>query len=286
MSNKLAIIEHRIASVRQLGAVVSAMRGIAAVRSREARQSLAGIRSYATTVTAAIAQALAVLPEGQGVAHRTGEGTHILMLLMSEQGFVGGFNERLTEAIRQSVAALNGAPHEIFVAGERGLGLLAESDLEVEWSTGMISHASEATDLAGRLADRLFERLAEGGVATVQLLFAEPSAAGQNAVVVRRIAPFDYSRFPAATGANRPMMTLPPEALLERLADEFTFAEIAEAIVLSFAAENEARMEAMTKANSNAEDKLAQLQQLFRLSRQEEITSEIIELAGSVLESH
>jgi len=53
--------------------------------------------------------------------------------------------------------------------------------------------------------------------------------------------------------------------------------------VLSFAAENEARMEAMIAARSNVVRKLDELVASFRRLRQEEITSEIIELsAGSI----
>ena len=53
--------------------------------------------------------------------------------------------------------------------------------------------------------------------------------------------------------------------------------------MLSFAAENEARMEAMIAARSNVARKLDELVASFRVLRQEEITSEIIELsAGSM----
>ena len=53
--------------------------------------------------------------------------------------------------------------------------------------------------------------------------------------------------------------------------------------MLSFAAENEARMRAMIAARSNVSRKLDELVGSFRRLRQEEITGEIIELsAGSI----
>ena len=53
--------------------------------------------------------------------------------------------------------------------------------------------------------------------------------------------------------------------------------------MLSFAAENEARMEAMIAARSNVARKLDELVGSFCRLRQEEITGEIIELsAGSI----
>ena len=64
MAERLSDVEDRIDSVRQLSSVISAMRGIAAVRSREANARLAGIREYAETIGTAIAQALALYRAG------------------------------------------------------------------------------------------------------------------------------------------------------------------------------------------------------------------------------
>jgi F-type H+-transporting ATPase subunit gamma len=61
MSGKLSEVEGRIGTVHQLEAVITAMRGSAAARSREARSRLDGIRAYAAAIGAAIGQALARL---------------------------------------------------------------------------------------------------------------------------------------------------------------------------------------------------------------------------------
>ncbi|MFX1676764.1 hypothetical protein PWR63_31730 [Paraburkholderia sp. A2WS-5] len=55
MSGKLGEIESWIAATHQLDAVIAAMRGIAASRSHEARERLAGIRAAAATAAAATA---------------------------------------------------------------------------------------------------------------------------------------------------------------------------------------------------------------------------------------
>src|SRR5260370_37938388 len=80
-----------------------------------------------------------------------------------------------------------------------------------------------------------------------------------------------------------PITTLPPEELLAELAEEYVYAELCEEVMLSFAAENEARMEAMIAARSNVARKLDELVASFRRLRQEEITGEIIEVSsGSI----
>ena len=95
--------------------------------------------------------------------------------------------------------------------------------------------------------------------------------------------PFDFARFKVTPRAVPPITTLPPEQLLAELAEEYVYAQLCEEVMLSFAAENEARMRAMIAARSNVSRKLDELVASFRRLRQEEITGEIIELsAGSI----
>ena len=62
MTERLADIGARIDGIRQLGAVVNAMRGIAAARAQQARSQLVAVDGYAATIAAAIGRALALVP--------------------------------------------------------------------------------------------------------------------------------------------------------------------------------------------------------------------------------
>ena len=82
------------------------------------------------------------------------------------------------------------------------------------------------------------------------------------------------------TNTAAPLLNLPPESLLETLTADYLHAELCHAALHGFAAENEARMEAMAAAHTQTERQLAALQATQRRVRQEEITAEIIELAA------
>ncbi|MCW6513134.1 F0F1 ATP synthase subunit gamma, partial [Lichenifustis flavocetrariae] len=95
MTERLAEVGARIDGIRQLGAVVNAMRGIAAARAQQARAQLASVDSYAAAIVAAIGQALSLPPaiRPERPAHRqTGSA---LVVFCAEQGFAGAFSERL-----------------------------------------------------------------------------------------------------------------------------------------------------------------------------------------------
>ena len=144
----------------------------------------------------------------------------------------------------------------------------------------MIAHVDEAAALADRVTEQLYAHLDEGRATQVSLAHATPSPSGEVHVVEHMLAPFDFARFPRAENRWPPLISLPPGLLLAELAEEYVFAELTEAVTLSLAAENEARMRAMTAAKSNVAKMLDELIARSRQLRQEEITNEIIELGA------
>lgn len=279
MTGRLADVVSRIGSARQLDAVMAAMRGIAAAREREARERLSPIRAYAAAIGGAIGQALALVGEAAPAELAPPPvGRPTLVVLAAEQGFAGAFDDRVLDAVEKDA---NGpAPHLLFV-GDRGLVRARERGLEVDWSSAMISHVDQVGALADRIAEEIYARLAGAETSQVAILHAAPDSSQGFAIVRKTLAPFDYRRFPAARRRQTPLIQIAPRDLLARLAQEYVFAELCEAAILSFAAENGARRRAMTSAQDNVERKLETLVGESRRLRQEEITNEIIELFAS-----
>jgi F-type H+-transporting ATPase subunit gamma len=278
MSGKLSEVEGRIGTVHQLEAVITAMRGSAAARSREARGRLDGIRAYAAAIGHAIGEAVALAPEPDPQPRKSVhlEG-RIVIALCAEQGFAGTFNERVLDAVEDH---LKFAGSELLVVGDRGAMVAAERGLVFGWSAPMVAHADEVPLLASRITDALYSRLANGQVTRVTVIHAVPAPSASIEIVERALLPFDFTRFKVAQGAVAPLTTLAAEQLLAELAEEYVYAELCEEVMLSFAAENEARMRAMIAARSNVSRKL---DGSYRRLRQEEITGEIIELSGGTI---
>jgi F-type H+-transporting ATPase subunit gamma len=86
--------------------------------------------------------------------------------------------------------------------------------------------------------------------------------------------------FPRPTNINAPLLNLASDALLGELTADYLHAHLCTAALHAFAAENEARMEAMASAHNQIERQLSSLRATQRRVRQEEITAEIIELAA------
>ncbi len=277
MTERLADVALRIKSVGQLGAVIGAMRALAAARARDARGKLEAARAYEGAIAEAIGRALAIADGEFFRAPARGQGATAVIAFGAEQGFAGAFNARILDAARAAVAEPRA---QLFLLGARALISARAGGLDVSWSHPMIAHLDRAPALAEAIVAKLFEGLASHEIDRVTAIYGSPSGFGEVEIVTRTLAPFDYRRFPKAKVRIEPLITLPPRALLARLADEYIFAEIAEAAVLSFAAENEARLKAMTGARAHIDELLERLQGRARALRQEEITNEIVELAA------
>jgi len=282
MTERLRDVEARIGTIHQLSAVISAMRSIAAARTREARARLDGIRTYAGTVGEAIGTALAVQPDAaRAEARASGRGTHAIVALCAEQGFAGAFSEHVLDAAARLSTGADAGATDLLLVGDRGLMLAGERGMAIDWSAPMIVHAAQAASLADRIIAELYRRIEADAVVRVSIVHADPDATDPGAVVEKRLVPFDFDRFPVTATTRPPLMTLAPAVLLARLSEEYIFAEICEAVMLSFAAENGARMRAMISAKENVDKTVSSLVSRARQVRQDEITAEIIELAAS-----
>ncbi|MGE4407267.1 F0F1 ATP synthase subunit gamma [Pseudomonas sp.] len=281
MSSRLGEVAQHLATTRELAGVIAAMRGIAAARSREAQQRLLGVRAYAATLGQAIGEGLGLLGESERPAPlRNGMRNHLLLVFCAEQGFVGTFNERLLAVAAERLQAL---PGDLLVVGARGQISAAEHGLRAVWSAPMPIHPDEVQALAGRIAEAIYARLDPQVPTRVSLVHGVPGQPDGRDVLARSLLPFDYSRFPIARSGRPPLVNLEQGQLVAQLAEEYVYAELCEALMLSFAAENEARMHAMIAAQENIGRRREELQEQFRRIRQDEITDEIIELSSQRL---
>ncbi|VTZ50343.1 F-type H+-transporting ATPase subunit gamma [Methylocella tundrae] len=273
MTERLAEISARIEGVRQLGAVVNAMRGIAAARAQQARRQLLAVDSYAATIAAAIGRVVALAPPPASIARASGRPA--LVLFCAEQGFAGAFSERVFDAAGADLSA-----SDLFLIGSRGATLGAERGVNAGWKSAMPAHTDGIPKLADCITEALYGKIATAEIDRLDAVFSQWRPGGGVHVERRRLFPMDLSVFPPPRDRNCPLLNLPATTLLSGLTADYMHAQLCNAALHAFAAENEARMEAMASARRQIERQLAALQARQRLVRQDEITAEIIELAA------
>jgi F-type H+-transporting ATPase subunit gamma len=273
VTERLREVTARIQGVRQLGTVVTAMRGVAAARAQQSRGLLPGTRAYAASIATSIAQALRLLPPER---RARGHGPQALILFAAEHGFAGAFSDHVLDT-----AGADARTSVLFVVGSRGARRAEERGLAPAWQTAMAAHPASVPASAQRVLEALYQRLDQEAFSRVGMVFPIWSPAHGLSIERRSLLPLDRRQFAALPAADAPLVTLPPAELLEQLAEEYVYAQLCEAALHDFAAENEARMATMVRAKAQVEDMLASLQAEERRVRQEDITAEVIELSAS-----
>jgi F-type H+-transporting ATPase subunit gamma len=91
--SRATVLRARTASIAELSRVVTAMRSLAAAQVQDAERALPGIRRCAEIVGGAIARTRLLLDASTAPLDVPPR----LVVVCSERGFVGGFNERLID---------------------------------------------------------------------------------------------------------------------------------------------------------------------------------------------
>ncbi len=270
---RLAEIEAHVASMGELLDIVGAMRSLASMRVQEAHRSLPGVARYAETMAAAIGAALLLLPEG-APAVRSAPGRRALVLCTAEHGFVGAFNQRILDA----ADAVLHPGDALFLLGSRGVALAQERGRPFVWAHPMATRPASVPETIRRLTAQLYRAVADGEVTGVEVIFARHRQGSPLAIERRRLFPLDLAAFALTRPRLPPLHNLPAAALLEKLIADYVFALLTEAALESLASENAARVAAMASAHDNVSQKLDQLRQDARQARQDEITTELLDL--------
>ncbi|HEY7889225.1 MAG TPA: F0F1 ATP synthase subunit gamma [Steroidobacteraceae bacterium] len=271
---RLAEIERHVSSIEELQRIVGAMRAIASMRVQEALRALTSVREYGSAMAAAVREALAIAADERiapGEAQRGGR--RAIVVFTSEHGFVGGFNERLLEA-----AGVNpDVGDTLLIVGSRGGALASDRGLTVASTHAMATRLASVPEVVERVREGLYSRIASAEIKRAEVVFGSHQRSGATVIGRRQLFPLDLSarreRFEPV-----PLHDLPAAELLERLTAEYILSQLTEAATESLAAENAARFAAMEAAHDNVGKKVQALRLDASRARQEEVTTELLDL--------
>jgi F-type H+-transporting ATPase subunit gamma len=271
---RLPELQARIRSLAELGDIVGALRAVSAARVQQSHAVLDSIREHTEIIWEALGEAMRMSPAPSGGSSMP-PGASVVIAIGSEHGFVGAFNDRVLH-----VAASERRPEgELYVVGARAALVASERHDPVSWSCQMATQVGGVDDVALRLAERLSVAGGERRVDRVTLIYTRITNGSAARVVTETLLPFDVKPHEAKRPERPPAVShLSPLALIEGLVDELLFARLAHAAIESFASENAARLAAMQAATDNVAAKLDELGRLERELRQEEITTELLDI--------
>ena len=207
-----------------------------------------------------------------------------LVVLGTDQGMAGQFNEHLVEAVAEWRDAAAGEPR-IWAVGERVLARLENVGVPVERAMAAPQSVEAISGLVSELLPDLETAYLETDLARIDILH-QASASGSGYKTHRTpLLPLDHAWREAVREVAWPTRRLPEliagdEGSLESLVSEFLFVTLYRALAESAAAENGARLAAMQRAERNIEERQRELTLDYNRHRQATIDEELFDLVA------
>lgn len=272
-------IRRRITAVRGTQKITNAMRLVAAAKIRAVEKKAIGGRDYAKEIHRSVQRISRRLgPRAPDMWRRpTVINCMDVLVITSDRGLCGGFNENLLRFLEDGCweHECHNISVKIYVIGRKGWNYLKSRGYDVE----------RIPSDGGR------EKIVRWAVNAMMLRFLAGDSAGgyvlfNRFVNARHYEITSWNMLPLYShGGEREReidYIFEPERdlALDFFASEMLMGTVRQAIFESEAAEQAARVVAMTGATKNADDMVNHLSGLYNRARQEEITAELMDVVG------
>ncbi|MGH2589668.1 MAG: F0F1 ATP synthase subunit gamma [Actinomycetota bacterium] len=286
MGAQLRVVRRRIRSVQSTMKITRAMELIAASRIVKAQQRVIQARPYADLLTAAM----------EDVARQTGSMVHPLLeerdppsragvlVMSSDRGLSGSYNANVLKRVERVLGRVRSAGVEpvIYASGKKAIGYFRFRGVPVEESWSGFSEVPRY-GVAEELGRRLIDDFREGRIDEMHTVYTDFRSAFTFRATDKRFLPIAPEEVGGRVeGQPHPEYIFEPEPaeILDELLPQYVVTKVFFALLESAASENAARQRAMAAATDNAEGLIKVLTRQANRARQDEITSEIMEIVG------
>lgn len=283
-------LEHlktRIGTVDVLRSVVRTMKTLAAVSIRQHEKAIQTVADYSKTIEMGL-QILFQSGAAEFMELQPAKGGMLgALVLGSDQGLCGRFNEQVATFAREQLRILEPTDQQRYClcVGERPRSYLEGFGERVD---GVIPAPVSVTGIlpvVNAILLNIEQWQARHGV-TRLVLCGNRLAFGTSCYPeLLRLLPFDRAQLGNIAarpwpGTSIPLYTMNRERLFSLLIRHSLFALLFRALAESIAAENASRLASMQAAEKNIEERLDELQLLFRELRQGIITEELLDIVA------
>ena len=311
-------IKGRIASVNSTRKITSAMKMVASSKLHHAQVAIQNMLPYETLLEHILKSFLAAEAEAQTIYDQERPVKRVaLVVFSSNSSLCGGFNaniiKMMTNAYNGLAAEIGAENIEVYPIGRKVSEKATKLGYKVKGDyADMVDHPTVGPCI--ELAKELGERFAKGEVDKVELIYHHFKSAGSQILTHKTFLPIDietelqrdherdlttniatkkaqeYLKKNRREREHQEEDTKPlndnfivepdMDTVLSQLIPKLAHLMLYTALLDSVASEHAARMVAMQTATDNADELLRQLNLQYNKSRQQAITSELLDIVG------
>jgi F-type H+-transporting ATPase subunit gamma len=286
MTESMPVLQRKIHSATDLQSVVRTMKAMAAANINQYENAVLALDDYNLTLQLALTAALKYGNIGSELKQSGNKKAEFIgvIVLGSDQGLVGQFNDQLAEFVIAELAKLSG-PKRVWAIGERIHGMLKGEDIQLGQNFVLPGSINAISPFISELLLEIQSLQEQGALQEVYLFNNKPIANARYICHLQRLLPLDKSwqqelKRKPWPGNCLPQLLNEPTTTLAKLFGEFLFISMFRACAQSLASENASRLMAMQRAEKNIEEMQLELQQSFNQLRQSGIDEELFDLIG------
>jgi len=283
---KLRVVRRRIRSVQSTKKITRAMELIASSRIVKAQTRVEASRPYAEQLTKAMED---VASRSSSIDHPLLEhrehATKIgVLVITSDRGLAGAYNANVLKIAEQHLREIRAGEKEpvLYVVGKKGVGYFRFRGVPMQDSWQGFSEVPpyEKAEVVGR---QLIKDFADETIDELHCAYTDFRSAFTLRATSQRflpIAPEEVTGTARDTVPAEYLFEPEPAEILEHLLPQYVITKVYAALLESAASENASRRRAMKAATDNADDLIKVLTRQANRARQDEITTEILEIVG------
>ncbi|MDX2461016.1 MAG: F0F1 ATP synthase subunit gamma [Gammaproteobacteria bacterium] len=268
MTRRRDLEAHR-ATLDEIHGIMNSMKSLAYMETRKLAGLLDAQHAVVEGIEAVAADFLGFYPETLAGSEKA---TDVHVLVGSERGFCGDFNETLARYLDTHLEQ-TAMESPFLIAVGRKLHPLLESKSRVPAIIDGASTVDEVAEVIKRLVDAIAALQMRHGPLSVSVLHHTVDASG--IAFDRLVPPFERFRNGRQRFPYPPVMNLQPQAFFLELTDQYVFAALHEVLYASLMAENHRRVRHLEGAVRHLDDRSCALRRKCNALRQEEIIEEI-----------
>ncbi|WP_101069003.1 F0F1 ATP synthase subunit gamma [Roseovarius salinarum] len=277
----LETIAARIETTEEIHGIVRTMKSLSAASIRSYERAVEAIGEYERTVTLGMQAVLRTQGAGR-LRARPAKGRRLVIVLGSDRGLCGRFNDRVAGAARP---VLGGGDTFLAVAGLRAAARLEAQGHAADIRFALPGSVAGLTETVRVMAARIDRETRHGRAGAVTLVFNRRQAQALAEPVQRQLLPVSDRYLDALATRPWPSRSLPAhradgDRLFSWLLHQHLFVMVYRALAESLASEHAARLAAMQGAERNIEERHADLRADYRHKRQESVTRELLDLVS------
>ena len=273
-------------SAKDLRSVVKTMKNLAAVSIRQYERAVDALQDYSLTLENGLHVVMRSAPGIPSGVSASGPGPPAAVVIGSDQGMVGDFNERIAHhAIDHVGTSRPDDTPPLIVAGYKAAAVIAGAGYEIQEIIQLPGSVDGIVDPVGRILILIDEWREREEAGRITLFYNESRGGASYRQKGIQLYPLDISwieglRKRAWKSRSLPQHRMERLPLLSHLLREHLFTVVYQAFAQSLASENASRLSAMQAAERNIEERLDDLRDRYNYRRQSAITAEMLDIAA------